>query len=76
MTEHKLDTLYTTLNTMMGEGMGNFLLDCEMKRLNLTGKTMSEEEFDLLTQNLRQNFVLILGKDNTEWLFNEVNKSA
>jgi len=76
MTNQKLTTLYNTLNTMMGDSMGNFLLDCEMKRLNLTGKAMSEEEFELLTKNLRHNFVLVLGKDNTEWLFNEVNKSA
>ena len=76
MSEQKLKTLYSTLNTMMGEGMGNFLLDCEMKRLNLTGRTMSEEEFELLTKSLRNNFVLMLGKDSTEWLFNEVNKSA
>jgi hypothetical protein len=76
MSEQKLKTLYSTLNTMMGEGMGNFLLDCEIKRLNLTGRTMSEEEFELLTQSLRNNFVLMLGKDSTEWLFEEVNKSA
>lgn len=76
MSEQKLKTLYCTLNTMMGEGMGNFLLDSEMKRLNLSGRTMSEEEFELLTQSLKNNFVLMLGKDSTEWLFNEVNKSA
>lgn len=68
MSEQKLKTLYCTLNTMMGEGMGNYLLDSELRRLNLRREGMTEQGLQLLTENLRTSFEPLLGKDGINYL--------
>jgi hypothetical protein len=64
------------MNRLMGEKLGNYLLSSEMSSLSLTFDTFDDErDYDLLLENLRRDFVPLLGEENTLWLLEAVKRT-
>jgi len=68
MTLRNLETLSRSINTMMGESVGNYMLDQELRRLKISRENVTEQDMHLLTENLKQSFEPLLGKDGINWL--------
>jgi hypothetical protein len=72
--ENKMTMLSRRLNSMMGENIGEFMLNSELKRLKKERQDLNNSDFALLAENLKQSFELVVGKNNAQCFYDDITK--